>query len=221
VRDIPINNPYVKEALNNFLWYYENKDLVMKTIKRIGNTKSRKQFTSKKYLDNLVFMGRDHNGYPEDMCSYELKADKLKSNIKDNTHAAELIKRYSDYNTELCSILCTKNNALTTMYPPNGFIGWHNNANASAYNLIFSWSETGDGHFQYIDGETGEIIIMKDRKGWNCKAGYFGSYNEHESKLVYHSAETDCWRMTVSYMFNRTEMSANIQEETIQEIMDI
>jgi len=221
VRDIPINNPYVKEALNNFLWYYENKDLVMKTIKRIGNTKSRKHFTSKKYLDNLVFMGRDHNGYPEDMCSYELKADKLKSNIKDNTHAAELIKRYSDYNTELCSILCTKNNALTTMYPPNGFIGWHNNANASAYNLIFSWSETGDGHFQYIDGETGEIIIMKDRKGWNCKAGYFGSYNEHESKLVYHSAETDCWRMTVSYMFNRTEMSANIQEETIQEIMDI
>ena len=221
MRDIPINNPYVKEALNNFLWYYENKDLVMKTIKRIGNTKSRKHFTSKKYLDNLVFMGRDHNGYPEDMCSYELKADKLKSNIKDNTHAAELIKRYSDYNTELCSILCTKNNALTTMYPPNGFIGWHNNANASAYNLIFSWSETGEGLFQYIDGETGEIIIMKDRKGWNCKAGYFGSYNEHESKLVYHSAETDCWRMTVSYMFNRTEMSANIQEETIQEIMDI
>ena len=198
MRDIPINNPYVKEALNNFLWYYENKDLVMKTIKRIGNTKSRKHFTSKKYLDNLVFMGRDHNGYPEDMCSYELKADKLKSNIKDNTHAAELIKRYSDYNTELCSILCTKNNALTTMYPPNGFIGWHNNANASAYNLIFSWSETGEGLFQYIDGETGEIIIMKDRKGWNCKAGYFGSYNEHESKLVYHSAETDCWRMTVS-----------------------
>lgn len=221
MRDIPINNPYVKEALNNFLWYYENKDLVMKTIKRIGNTKSRKHFTSKKYLDNLVFMGRDHNGYPEDMCSYELKADKLESNIKDNTHAAELIKRYSDYNTELCSILCTKNNALTTMYPPNGFIGWHNNANASAYNLIFSWSETGEGLFQYIDGETGEIIIMKDRKGWNCKAGYFGSYNEHESKLVYHSAETDCWRMTVSYMFNRTEMSANIQEETIQEIMDI
>ena len=221
MRDIPINNPYVKEALNNFLWYYENKDLVMKTIKRIGNTKSRKHFTSKKYLDNLVFMGRDHNGYPEDMCSYELKADKLESNIKDNTHAAELIKRYSDYNTELCSILCTKNNALTTMYPPNGFIGWHNNANASAYNLIFSWSETGEGLFQYIDGETGEIIIMKDRKGWNCKAGYFGSYNEHESKLVYHSAETDCWRMTVSYMFNRTEMSAKIQEETIQEIMDI
>ena len=66
-----------------------------------------------------------------------------------------------------------------------------------------------------------KLIVMKDRKGWNCKAGYFGSYNEHESKLVYHSAETDCWRMTVSYMFNRTEMSANIQEETIQEIMDI
>ena len=165
MRDIPINNPYVKEALNNFLWYYENKDLVMKTIKRIGNTKSRKQFTSKKYLDNLVFMGRDHNGYPEDMCSYELKADKLESNIKDNTHAAELIKRYSDYNTELCSILCTKNNALTTMYPPNGFIGWHNNANASAYNLIFSWSETGDGHFQYIDGETGETNCNERQKG--------------------------------------------------------
>ena len=219
MRDIPINNPYVKEALNNFLWYYENKDLVMKTIRPDGGENKRKDFTSKEYCDKIVSMGQAHNGYPESIYTYPLKGDKLESNIKDNTHAAELIKRYSDYNTELCSILCTKNNALTTMYPPNGFISWHNNANASAYNLIFSWSETGDGHFQYIDGETGETIVMKDRKGWNCKAGYFGSYKEHQSKLVYHSAETDCWRMTISYMFNRTEMSANIQEETIQEIM--
>ena len=64
MRDIPINNPYVKEALNNFLWYYDNKDLVMKTIRPDGEENKRKDFTSKEYCDKIVSMGKSHNGYP-------------------------------------------------------------------------------------------------------------------------------------------------------------
>ena len=104
------------------------------------------------------------------------------------------------------------------MYPPKGFISWHNNANASAYNLIFTWSETGDGYFKYIDGYTGDEIVIPDKKGWQCKAGYFGAYNEEPEKLVYHTASTDCWRITVSYIFNREEMSLGLQEDVIEEI---
>ena len=99
-----------------------------------------------------------------------------------------------------------------------GFISWHNNANASAYNLIFTWSETGDGYFKYIDGYTGDEIVIPDKKGWQCKAGYFGAYNEEPEKLVYHTASTDCWRITVSYIFNREEMSLGLQEDVIEEI---
>ena len=50
------------------------------------------------------------------------------------------------------------------------------------YNLVFTWSETGDGQFQYMDTKTGETVVMKDRKGWQCKAGYFGSYGEAWTK---------------------------------------
>ena len=45
------------------------------------------------------------------------------------------------------------------MYPPGGYISWHNNANASAYNLVFTWSESGNGYFKYIDGETKKEIV--------------------------------------------------------------
>ena len=53
------------------------------------------------------------------------------------------------------------------------FIGWHNNANASAYNLIFTWSETGDGYFKYVDGYTGDEIVIPDKKGGNVKNWLF------------------------------------------------
>ena len=221
MKDIPINNPDVLKSLNNFLWYFDNKDLVEKSIHLSGKADRRKYFMSEEYRNLIMQQGQRHDGYPETAHAWTLKAQFLEKQLKDTKHAAELYKKYNDYNTELCSILCTKNNALTTMYPPGGYISWHNNANACAYNLIFSWSETGEGEFRYVDGETGEEITMKDKKGWQCKAAYFGHYGEHESKIVYHAAETDCYRITVSYMFDRSDMSRGIQDEAMEEIMYI
>ena len=131
---------------------------------------------------------------------------------------SETLQYYNTINSEMQEKLCTKHNALCVMYPPGGYISWHNNANASAYNLVFTWSETGDGYFKYIDGETKEEIVMQDVSGWQCKASYFGAYDEPAHKLVYHTASTDCWRITVSYIFNREELSLGIQEDVIEEI---
>ena len=50
------------------------------------------------------------------------------------------------------------------------------------------------------------------------QSSYFGAYDEEPEKLVYHTASTDCWRITVSYIFNREEMSLGIQEDVIEEI---
>ena len=44
--------------------------------------------------------------------------------------------------------------ALLSYYPPGGFVGWHNNYDASAYQVLFTWSETGEGYFEYYDKKT-------------------------------------------------------------------
>ena len=66
--------------------------------------------------------------------------------------------------------------------------------------------------------ETKKEVVMQDVPGWQCKASYFGAYDEPAHKLVYHTASTDCWRITVSYIFNREEMSLGLQEDVIEEI---
>lgn len=219
MKNVPIKNKEILGALNNFLWYYENKDVVAKNLVLHGRPEGREQFVSEKYRDEIIAMDHAHEGYPDSCHAYALKADRLHHINQQSDQAAEFVERYSKYNQELCTLLSTRNNALTQMYPPNGYISWHNNANACAYNLIFTWSETGDGCFKYVDGHTGNEVVMQDVQGWQCKAGYFGSYHEPWYNRVYHAAETDCWRLTVSYMFDRGDMAMNLQDEIIEEIM--
>lgn len=221
MKNVPIKNPDVLDALNKFLWYYDNRELVSKTLRLNGNAKDRKRFVGNEYRDEIIAMDERHEGFPDSTHSYSLKHDRIDflPEKRKSQDAVNLLQKYGEYNDNLCNILSARNNALTVMYPPNGFISWHNNANASAYNLVFSWSETGDGCFKYVDGHTGEEVLMKDEKGWNCKAGYFGAYHEPWYNRVYHAAETDCWRITVSYMFDRTDMSLGIQDDIIEEIM--
>lgn len=221
MKNIPIKNPDILKALNNFLWYYDNKDIVARNLKLHGNPKNREHYVGAKYRDEVIAMDEKHEGYPDDVHSYSLKTDRIHyiEGREKNPEAVQFIERYSKYNEELCHLLSTRNNALTQLYPPNGFISWHNNANASAYNIIFSWSETGEGNFKYVDGHTGNEVVMQDVKGWQCKAGYFGAYGEPWYKRVYHAAETDCWRITVSYIFDRSDMSMGLQDEILEEIM--
>ena len=63
--------------------------------------------------------------------------------------------------------MCTKNNALCAMYPPKGFISRITMQTHLHIILFFTWSETGDGYFKYIDGYTGDEIIIPDKKGRN------------------------------------------------------
>ena len=156
--DIPINNTDILNSLNNFLWFYENRN--NKDWKVGGRSKHRNHFVGDSHKNTIINMGRNHDGYPESGYYYNFKAD---SHNRGKGLPKEIIQQYNIVNTELQEKLCTRRNALCVMYPPGGFIGWHNNANASAYNLIFTWSETGDGYFKYIDGETKEEIVIKDK----------------------------------------------------------
>lgn len=159
----------------------------------------REQWLSDKYKDEIISMGSSHNGFPVTMKAYSLTAqhslDYRASNI-------ERAKKWTDLNEKLQSILGTRQNALCATYPPGGYISWHNNANASSYNLVITWSETGDGWWKHVDPYTNEVVTVHDKPGWQAKAFYFGSYEDDPKHLVYHAASTDCWRMTLGYMFD-------------------
>jgi hypothetical protein len=101
-----------------------------------------------------------------------------------------------------------------------GNISWHNNANAPAYNFVFTWSETGDGWWKHWDNEKKEMITIPDVKGWQCKAGYFGSYEDNEERLVYHTAKNGGTglRMTVAFVLDRSEMALGMQDWIIEDI---
>lgn len=217
--DIPINNKDVKQALDNFLWYYNNREVLSKEVHLHGEAKDRSHWVGTKHRDEIIAQDTNHEGFPDAVHGYSLKSDRIQFVERNNPNNASYISKFGELNTELCTILSTRNNALAQLYPPNGHISWHNNANASAYNLIFTWSETGEGNFKYVDGHTGKTVVMKDKKGWQCKAGYFGAYSEPWYNRVYHAAETDCWRLTVSYIFDRTDMSMGLQDEIVEEIM--
>lgn len=91
--------------------------------------------------------------------------------------------------------------ALKMYYPPEGFIDWHNNSNAFGYNILFTYSETGDGAFLYQHPITKEIVQMTDKKGWSAKVG---CYDRADGQPLWHAAYTRCRRLNWAYVVPET-----------------
>ena len=223
MRDITVKNRELISILSPFVYFLQSD---IETFQRCfalhGSEQSRNRhwWTGEKYLKELQDDWTNHEGYPDMLHAYDLKTrehDHLFSDKATPQEKTDLRAELNSYNNALIDWLACKNNALIAYYPPGGFISWHNNANASAYNIVFTWSETGEGCFQYVDPTTKEIVTMPDIKGWQCKAGYFGSHNE-EDKIFWHTAKTDCWRITLSFMFNVNKLSEEFREDILEEI---
>lgn len=144
---------------------------------------------SDEYLKELMAR-EDVIGFPEesygadfrDITSYDTKT---------------YFDRVCELDKELTIFTGSRTTALQMYYPPGGYIGWHNNSNASGYNILFTFSETGEGDFRYIHPQTGELVIMPDKKGWSCKIGFFDVI---DGNPLWHSAWTGCNRLTWSYI---------------------
>jgi hypothetical protein len=220
MKSVTIKDGDVLEILNEFkdLWYSDmerfKKNLTLPTFPH-----SREHYISDDYKNKIINMGSAHNGYPEALLGYNLR-DILKDTKETRRTVNDDILRYNkkfvELNERLQALLATRHNALCAIYPPGGFIAWHNNANASSYNIIITWSETGDGYWKHVDPHTKEEVLVKDVPGWQAKAFYFGSYQDHPNDLVYHVASTDCWRMTISYTFDLTHKE--FWEDAIDEL---
>lgn len=220
MRSVTIRDKEILNILDEFkdLWYSD----IEKFKENLFLPKfpyDREYYTSEKYRDQIIQMGKDHNGFPEALVAYNLRdiiTDSKGTRRQINDTILYYHKRFVELNGKLQSLLATRNNALCAIYPPGGFIGWHNNQNAASYNLILTWSETGEGYWKHIDPYTKEEVLVKDIPGWQAKAFYFGSYQDHPNDLVYHVASTDCWRMTISYTFDLVHK--DFWEDAISEI---
>jgi hypothetical protein len=164
--------------------------------------------TDEQYLQHIVNKKQNHVGFPEVAWCTDMS----------QAHGqpwfpSEYGRRQQETNKELISYLGARNNAVFTYYPENGFMGWHNNWNASGYNILITYnSEENGGYFRYSDPITKEIVTLVDPKGWSCKVGYFGSRNEPE-KIVYHCCGNTKKRLTLAYVVPHLEIWRSMIED--------
>jgi len=223
LRDIPLND-YALGILEEAEWFVQNENYkkVRLTCERNLNQRDADHFTGEKYFQQIKSMGTAHDGFPEVIVAHSFGENNIR--FADNTDSqvvgGEINKYLMGTIEKLAKTFCLRKNALFAIYPPGGYISWHNNANAPAYNFIFTWSETGDGWFKYWDTEKQEIITIPDKKGWQCKAGYFGAYAQPKETLCYHAARTDCLRMTVAFTLSMDEVSIGLQDGIIEDITE-
>lgn len=224
MQDIPVRNEELLNILNEYRDFLMNdvesfqRDMHLQCRESANN---RSWWVGEAHLKEIMNQETRHEGFPDTILGYECSVHRegheFFSREAHPIRRKERTLELAQTSRRIMEWLNVRHNALTAFYPPGGFISWHNNANAAAYNLIFTWSETGDGCFKYVDPITKEIVVMKDHEGWQCKATYFGHYNEPE-RLFYHAAETDCWRITVSFTFDTSEASSLLREDLLEEI---
>tara|TARA_B110000503_G_C7038284_1_gene367104 strand:+ start:348 stop:1025 length:678 start_codon:yes stop_codon:yes gene_type:complete len=212
-------NEYALSILKEAEWFIKDENYKAVILGGKDKISESDHWTGEKHRKDVMEQGDQHRGFPEQICSYSFGFQNFKVqpgyDIGKASYAAEKLK---DVNELIIKNLCLRRNALFAVYPPGGFISWHNNANAPAYNLIFTWSEKGEGWFKYWDMEQQKIVVFEDKPGWQCKAGFFGPYAGDKNALCYHAAKTDCLRMTIAYTFNMDEISIGIQDMVIEDI---
>jgi len=209
---IDINNEEVLEMLNEYsAWFF---DTDMKLLTDISHNRERhkgmklEEACGEDYLKEIVEKDGQHIGYPERTLSVDIASC-------DNVPSEHKEKRLK-LSKKLCSYLGARNQAVNVFYPEGGYMGWHNNWNASGYNILLSYSPTGNGFFRYMDPLTKEIVTMEDKPGWTCKVGYYGRGREPD-KVYYHCAGSYEPRITLGFVVPHLEIWRSMIEDISEE----
>ena len=153
---------------------------------------SKDEAISDEYLFNIM-KGGSGSGGPTHILSNDFGLE-----------ASQPHKELLKLSTKLASFVGARRSPLCQHYPPGGYIAWHHNANIPGRNIIFSWSETGDGIFK-VYGDSKEIEEYQDTVGWNIKSLKIIShleYVEENKEYAWHCAGTNCNRFSVGFMMN-------------------
>lgn len=160
----------------------------------------RERAISLEYLEEQ--QSKNLEGYP--VCAYGLDFNDMVG-----FDVEKFYPQISEIDTTIRNYLCAKHSAIKMYYPAGGYIDWHHNANAFGYNVLLTYSRTGEGAFIYQHPKTKEIVELHDKPGWNMKVGL---YDVRDGLPLWHAAWTDCERLTWGYILD--EMGwANLVEE--------
>jgi len=208
------------KSLINSLDYIKNELLNEKilisnaaaTINPPDATKNPEKYLNKNYLFKHM-NDLDHEGFPVEYHSIPIQ------NLEKLDPCYTAVRKFAKYDFTMQT--GSNSNALFLYYPPGGFVGWHTNQNNSGFQFIFSWSEKGDGYFQYYDKQKKEIVKLPDKSGWQARYYHFG---ENEADHCWHSAYTNVPRITVCVIFrwwdkpHLKEQVIAMKDELIKEI---
>jgi hypothetical protein len=217
---VEIRNEELLEILNGSLDFFKTVPFDMGHNTSQKDVERREEYCSDEYFNHIKKMWNAHDGFPEMLCGVAFEGGGP-PNIKSETpNIAELMGNYQDIAYRINEWAGAKRNALFAVYPPGGYISWHNNANCAAYNVLFTWSEEGKGRWKHWDPKKKEIVVIEDKPGWQCKMGYYGCYESSADgrEIVYHMAETECLRATVAFIFNVDETGKKMAEMLLEEI---
>lgn len=192
--EIVIRNKDVVKTLDDTLErFLEHRELMTKLSTSLKNipVDDGEQYCKPDHLWQMLERWEDHIGFPEEGYGFQVKTGT-------RTHP-EIFGPLQDLTKDqLVRHFGAKSNSLTSYYPSKGFVGWHTNWNAFGWQLILSWSESGDGYFSYYDKKTNEIITEDDVKGWQARWYRFGRKDEPEHHC-WHTAYTECPRFTLAF----------------------
>lgn len=164
-------------------------------------------YCSDEFLEKQFSLGDKHTGFPEQHFSQPVGV--MAERDPDNFHDISFrVKK------QFPAILGVHSNALYNYYPPGGFVGWHTNWNAAAYQILFTWSETGNGYFRYYDLKEKKIVTEQDKPGWQCRWYYFGRLREREHHC-WHAAYAGCDRITLAFKIVNDGIGTELDQKAI------
>jgi len=192
MEQVSIRNPELLTCLNKY------KDLVIPQRDKIelrGELDEENYYSSREHLNTMLDKADTHIGFPEVTYGNDLL----------DRSVSPFFEEVFEIRQELGNILVSPNCAVMMYYPEGGFMSWHNNHNCPGYNILLSWTETGNGFFKYLNLENDSLVTMHDSPGWTAKVGYYGS-NDEPDKLYWHCAKAFEPRLTLGYVIPDKQM---------------
>lgn len=204
MKSIPLNNKELKDILGRFLPVLQAVDRSSFPYEAGNKLKITPEYAcGNEYL--ALMQGKKVDGFPEQTRGIDL--------MRFTTPYESVQRALRKLDEELLAWSGSRNNAVKMLYPKNGFMGWHHNANAPGYNILLSWSEKGLGFFRYQDPITKEIVTMQDTPGWTCKVGYYGAWHEPE-RIYWHCASAEHEeRFTLGYIIPHQGLWEDMYED--------